>query len=84
MPSSADVYTIPSVPGYWIRPSDGALINVRLGKPRLPRTPKGRSCKVHTVGRTSRTVASLIREATADGEPATQYDVGLDLAVSAP
>lgn len=82
--SPADVFVVPSLPGYWIRPSDGALINVRLGKVRRPRTPNGRNCLVHSVGRTSRTVASLIREATADAGPAAQYDLGLDLGAAGP
>ena len=81
MADPADVYVIPSLPGYWIRPSDGAIINVRIGKVRAPRRRKGRNCLVHSIGRTSRTVQSLIKEATANGaQPATQYDLGLDLA----
>ena len=56
--------------GYWIRPLDGALIHAETGKVRKPRTPKGRSCQVHSARGTSATVASLVRQAlgTSDAE----------------
>lgn len=67
--SAADVWAIPSWPGYWIRPSDGALIHAKRGKIRRPYLAPGRTAAVHSARGTSRTVASLVAEATRDGAP---------------
>lgn len=75
------VWAIPSEPRYWVRPADGALVSVRTGRVRRPSAPKGRpGSLVHSLGRTSRTVRSLVAEALGTGaEPVTYVLEGLDL-----
>lgn len=69
--AAGGVWAIPGVDRYWIRPLDGARVNVRTGRASQPyRPPKRQGSPIHSLGGTSRTVASLVRAALED--PAAQ------------
>lgn len=56
-------WAIPGVETHWIRPLDGARIRVRTGEARPAYRARGKGALVHSLGGTSRTVASLVRAA---------------------
>lgn len=69
--AAGGVWAIPGVDRYWIRPCDGARVHIRSGVASPPYVPKGRpGSPIHSLGSTTRTVASLVRAALED--PAAQ------------
>ena len=65
--AAGGVWAIPGVGSYWIRPLDGARVHVRTGAASRPYThPSRPRSPIHSLGGTTRTVASLVRAALAD------------------